>query len=128
MLKSSRVHGKRMPGLFGTDIRQERGGQVGRKTNKGRTNRLRFSESISRGLARSSSGSTSGIPNRLNSRSRARSSSTVSIGSIQNERIIETITRAFRQRIHKAWFLTLGSPGLVCQKEVWVIQDVHRLP
>ncbi|GKB17618.1 putative reverse transcriptase domain-containing protein [Tanacetum coccineum] len=30
-----------MPGLFGADIRQERGGQVGRKTNKGRTNRSR---------------------------------------------------------------------------------------
>ncbi|GKA08545.1 reverse transcriptase domain-containing protein [Tanacetum coccineum] len=71
MFKSSRVHGKRMTGLFGTDIRQERGGQVRRKTNKG--------------LARSSSGSTSGIPNRLNSRSRARSSSTISIGSIRNE-------------------------------------------
>ncbi|GKF20524.1 hypothetical protein Tco_0069162, partial [Tanacetum coccineum] len=56
-----------MPGLFGADIRQERGGQVGRKVAQGR---------ISRGLARSSSGSTSGILNRLNSRSRARSSST----------------------------------------------------
>ncbi|GKA89435.1 hypothetical protein Tco_0811247 [Tanacetum coccineum] len=55
-----------------------------------------------RGLARSSSGSTSGILNRLNSRSRPRSSSTVSIGSIRNEGIIGTITRAFRQRIHKA--------------------------
>ncbi|GJS34344.1 putative reverse transcriptase domain-containing protein [Tanacetum coccineum] len=32
----SRVHGQRMPGLFGADIRQEGGGQVGRKTNKGR--------------------------------------------------------------------------------------------
>ncbi|GKC96482.1 putative reverse transcriptase domain-containing protein [Tanacetum coccineum] len=29
-------------GLFGTDIRQERGGQVGRKTNKGRSNRPFF--------------------------------------------------------------------------------------
>ncbi|GJY37386.1 putative reverse transcriptase domain-containing protein [Tanacetum coccineum] len=35
MFKSLRVHGKGMPGLFGADIRQERGGQVGRKTNKG---------------------------------------------------------------------------------------------
>ncbi|GJZ23223.1 putative reverse transcriptase domain-containing protein [Tanacetum coccineum] len=51
---------------------------------------------------KSSSGSTSGIPNRLDPRSRTRSSSTVLIGSIQNEGIIGTITRAFRQRIHKA--------------------------
>ncbi|GJW37736.1 putative reverse transcriptase domain-containing protein [Tanacetum coccineum] len=31
MFKSSRVHGQGMPGLFSTDIRQERGGQVERK-------------------------------------------------------------------------------------------------
>ncbi|GJR08626.1 hypothetical protein Tco_0791278 [Tanacetum coccineum] len=30
----SRVHGERMPSLFGVDIRQERGGQFGRKTNE----------------------------------------------------------------------------------------------
>ncbi|GJW33922.1 putative reverse transcriptase domain-containing protein [Tanacetum coccineum] len=36
MFKSPRVHGKRMPGLFGADIRQERGGQIGRKIDKGR--------------------------------------------------------------------------------------------
>nr|GEU47239.1 reverse transcriptase domain-containing protein [Tanacetum cinerariifolium] len=30
--------------------------------------------------------------------------------------------------LHKTWFLTLGSPGLVRQKERWVVQDVHRLP
>ncbi|GJY35158.1 putative reverse transcriptase domain-containing protein [Tanacetum coccineum] len=35
--------------------------------------------------------------------SRTRSSSTLSIGSIRNEGIIRTITRAFRQRIHKAY-------------------------
>ncbi|GKB05070.1 hypothetical protein Tco_0833265 [Tanacetum coccineum] len=38
-------------GLFSTDIRQEGGGQVGKETNRGRTNRPRFSRSISRGLA-----------------------------------------------------------------------------
>ncbi|GJR82746.1 hypothetical protein Tco_0153531 [Tanacetum coccineum] len=75
----------------------------------------------------SSSGSTSGIPDRLNSRSRARSSSTVSIGSVRNEEVVETTTRAFRQGLHKAKFIALRSPGLVCQKEGWVIQDVHRL-
>ncbi|GJS46865.1 putative reverse transcriptase domain-containing protein [Tanacetum coccineum] len=35
MFKSSRVHGKKMLDLLSTDIRQERGGQVGRTTNKG---------------------------------------------------------------------------------------------
>ncbi|GJR21043.1 putative reverse transcriptase domain-containing protein [Tanacetum coccineum] len=43
-----------------------------------------------------------GIPNRLNSRSRTRSSSNVSISPIRNEGIIRTITRAFRQMIHNA--------------------------
>ncbi|GJW77106.1 hypothetical protein Tco_0138788 [Tanacetum coccineum] len=45
-----------------------------------------------------------------------------------DEGIVGTTARAFRQRLHKTQFLTLGSPGLVCQKEGWVIQDVHRLP
>ncbi|GKF10700.1 putative reverse transcriptase domain-containing protein, partial [Tanacetum coccineum] len=40
---SKAVHGQRMPGLFSTDIRQERGGRVRKKTDKGRTNRPRFS-------------------------------------------------------------------------------------
>ncbi|GKG41078.1 hypothetical protein Tco_0470290, partial [Tanacetum coccineum] len=35
---------------------------------------------------------------------------------------------AFRQRFHKAKFLTLGSSGLVCQEEGWMISNVHRLP
>ncbi|GJZ87291.1 putative reverse transcriptase domain-containing protein [Tanacetum coccineum] len=61
--------------FFGTNTSKNRR-QVGRKTNKGRSNRPRFSKSISRGLARPSSSSTSGIPNRLDSRSRTRSSST----------------------------------------------------
>ncbi|GJQ95161.1 putative reverse transcriptase domain-containing protein [Tanacetum coccineum] len=72
----------------------ERGGQVRRKNKLGRTN-VRDFPSVSRGLPGSSSARTSGIPNRLNSRSRSRSSSTVSIGSIRNEGIIRTITRAF---------------------------------
>ncbi|GKD09616.1 hypothetical protein Tco_1189301 [Tanacetum coccineum] len=78
----------------------------------------------------SSPGLDRGIPNRLNSRSRTRSSSTVSIGSIR------TLKEHYREQLQglstkdpKAWFtLTLGSPGLIRQKEGWVIQDVHRLP
>ncbi|GJZ62923.1 putative reverse transcriptase domain-containing protein [Tanacetum coccineum] len=76
------------------------------------------------GLAMSSSDSTNGILDRSDSRSRSRSSSTISIGSVQNERIVRTTARAFRQRIHKTEFLTLGSTGLVRQKEGWVIDDV----
>ncbi|GJU16537.1 putative reverse transcriptase domain-containing protein [Tanacetum coccineum] len=45
--------------------------------------------------------STSGILDQLDSRSRARSSSTVSIGTVRNEGIVRTTTRAFRQRLHK---------------------------
>ncbi|GJS56084.1 putative reverse transcriptase domain-containing protein [Tanacetum coccineum] len=39
---SPRVHGQGMPGLFGTNIRKERGGQVGKETDKGRTNHPGF--------------------------------------------------------------------------------------
>ncbi|GJV65908.1 hypothetical protein Tco_1476736 [Tanacetum coccineum] len=53
MFKSSRVRGQGMPGLFSTDIHQERGEQVREETDRGRTNRPRFSRSVSRGLARS---------------------------------------------------------------------------
>ncbi|GJV89190.1 putative reverse transcriptase domain-containing protein [Tanacetum coccineum] len=35
---------------------------------------------------------------------------------------------AFRQRLHKAKFLTLGSFGLIFQEEGWIILNVHRLP
>ncbi|GJV23024.1 hypothetical protein Tco_1375719 [Tanacetum coccineum] len=48
MFKSSRVHGQRMTGLFSTDIHQERGGQVGKKTDRGRTNRPDYSLKYSR--------------------------------------------------------------------------------
>ncbi|GKF12139.1 putative reverse transcriptase domain-containing protein, partial [Tanacetum coccineum] len=54
-----------------------------------------FPRSVSQGFSRSSSNSTSGIPDRLNSRSCTHSSSTVSIGSVRNEGIIKTIARAF---------------------------------
>ncbi|GKB49466.1 putative reverse transcriptase domain-containing protein [Tanacetum coccineum] len=36
--------------------------------------------------------------------------------------------RTIRQRLYKAQFLTLGSSGLVCQEEGWIILNVHRLP
>ncbi|GJY07204.1 putative reverse transcriptase domain-containing protein [Tanacetum coccineum] len=61
--------------------------------------------------------SISGIPNRLNSRNRTRSSSTELIGSIRNEGIIGTTTRAFRQRIHKACSSPWGAPVLFVKKK-----------
>ncbi|GKC90374.1 putative reverse transcriptase domain-containing protein [Tanacetum coccineum] len=51
--------------------------------------------------------------------SRSCSSSTVLIGTVRNEGIVGITARAFRQRLHKTKFLTLGSPDLVCQKEGW---------
>ncbi|GKB88405.1 putative reverse transcriptase domain-containing protein [Tanacetum coccineum] len=36
--------------------------------------------------------------------------------------------RTIRQRLYMAQFLTLGSSGLVCQEEGWIILNVHRLP
>nr|GEU66480.1 hypothetical protein [Tanacetum cinerariifolium] len=38
------------------------------------------------------------------------SSSTVTIGSVRDEGIVGTTARAFRQRLHKTYFVTLGSP------------------
>ncbi|GKD21953.1 putative reverse transcriptase domain-containing protein, partial [Tanacetum coccineum] len=40
---------------------------------------------------------------------------------------LSTTAGTFRQRLYKTQFLTLGSSGLVCQEEGWIIPDVHRL-
>ncbi|GJR83569.1 hypothetical protein Tco_0154354 [Tanacetum coccineum] len=53
---------------------------------------------------------------------------TLSIGPVRNERIVRPTKGAIRQRLYKAQFLTLGSSGLVCQEEGWIISNVHRLP
>ncbi|GJT37726.1 hypothetical protein Tco_0937591 [Tanacetum coccineum] len=42
-----------------------------------------------------------------------------------NERVVGTTARTIRQGLYKTQFLTLGSSGLVCQKEGWIIPDVH---
>ncbi|GJX42351.1 hypothetical protein Tco_0257341 [Tanacetum coccineum] len=39
----------------------------------------------------------------------------------------EATERTIRQGLYKTQFLTLGSSGLVCQKEGWIISNVHRL-
>nr|GEY69503.1 putative reverse transcriptase domain-containing protein [Tanacetum cinerariifolium] len=46
----------------------------------------------------------------------------------QVEFSIDLMPGAFRQRLHKAKFLTLGNSDLVCQGEGWIISNVHRLP
>nr|GEU65142.1 putative reverse transcriptase domain-containing protein [Tanacetum cinerariifolium] len=43
-------------------------------------------------------------------------------------RIIGSTPGAFRQRLHKAKFLTLGIFDLFCQEEGWIILNVNRLP
>nr|GEX28453.1 ribonuclease H-like domain-containing protein [Tanacetum cinerariifolium] len=51
---------------------------------------------------------------------------TLSIGLVQNERIVRPTERAIRQRLYKAQFLTLGSSGVVCQEEGWIILNIKR--
>ncbi|GJW33259.1 putative reverse transcriptase domain-containing protein [Tanacetum coccineum] len=53
---------------------------------------------------------------------------TLSIGPVRNERIVGPTEGAIQKRLYKAQFLTLGSSGLVCQEEGWIILNVHRLP
>ncbi|GKG36765.1 hypothetical protein Tco_0446938, partial [Tanacetum coccineum] len=38
------------------------------------------------------------------------------------------IVRDFREGLPEALFLTLGSSGLVCQEELWIVSNVYRLP
>ncbi|GJT38820.1 putative reverse transcriptase domain-containing protein [Tanacetum coccineum] len=45
----------------------------------------------------------------------------------ENERVVEATERTIRQGLYKTQFLTLGSSGLVCQKEGWIVLNVHRL-
>nr|GEX62430.1 reverse transcriptase domain-containing protein [Tanacetum cinerariifolium] len=53
--------------------------------------------------------------------------STLSIGSFLNERVVIATARAIRQGLYKTQFLTLESFGLVCKKEGWIILSVHRI-
>ncbi|GJZ02670.1 putative reverse transcriptase domain-containing protein [Tanacetum coccineum] len=51
---------------------------------------------------------------------------TLSIGPVRNERIVGPTKGAIRQRLYKAQFLTLGSSGLVCQEEGWIMCIDYR--
>nr|GEW85564.1 putative reverse transcriptase domain-containing protein [Tanacetum cinerariifolium] len=55
------------------------------------------------------------------------STGTLSIGPVQNERIVRPTEGAIQKRLYKTQFLTLGSSSLVCQEEGWIILNVHRL-
>nr|GEZ69222.1 reverse transcriptase domain-containing protein [Tanacetum cinerariifolium] len=52
---------------------------------------------------------------------------TLSIGFVRDERVVEPIEGAIQKRLYKTQFLTLGSSGLVCQEEGWIILNVNRL-
>ncbi|GJR83565.1 putative reverse transcriptase domain-containing protein [Tanacetum coccineum] len=54
------------------------------------------------------------------------STGTLSIGPVRNERIVGPTKGAIRQRLYKAQFLTLGSSGLVCQEEGWIMCIDYR--
>ncbi|GKC10530.1 putative reverse transcriptase domain-containing protein [Tanacetum coccineum] len=79
-------------------------------------------------LAESPFDSTSEIPNRFDTWCCTYSTGTLSISPVRNERIIGPTKGTIRQRLHKTQFLTLGSSGLVCQEEGWIVLNVHRLP
>nr|GEU96081.1 putative reverse transcriptase domain, ribonuclease H-like domain, aspartic peptidase domain protein [Tanacetum cinerariifolium] len=73
--------------------------------------------------------SDQGNETRLNiiSCTKTQNTSTLSIGPVQNKRVVRPTEGAIRQRLYKAYFLTLGSSGLVCQEKGWIILNVHRL-
>ncbi|GKD00219.1 hypothetical protein Tco_1170493 [Tanacetum coccineum] len=52
---------------------------------------------------------------------------TLSIGAFRKERVVRETERTIQQGLYKTQFLTLGSSGLVCQVEGWIISDVHQL-
>nr|GEY13077.1 putative reverse transcriptase domain-containing protein [Tanacetum cinerariifolium] len=52
---------------------------------------------------------------------------TLSTSPVRDERVVGPTEGAIRKRIYKTQFLTLGSTGLVCPEEGWIILNVHRL-
>ncbi|GJR87031.1 hypothetical protein Tco_0211042, partial [Tanacetum coccineum] len=79
------------------------------------------------GLAGSSSDSASGILDQSGTWCCICSTGTLPISAVQNEKVVGATTGTIRQRLYKTRFLTLGSSGLVCQVEGWIISNVHRL-
>nr|GEW63030.1 putative reverse transcriptase domain-containing protein [Tanacetum cinerariifolium] len=69
------------------------------------------------GLVGSPTNSTSGILKRFDTWCCTCSTSTLSIGLVQNERVVGPTEGAIRQRLYKAQFLTLGRSGLFVKKK-----------
>nr|GEX39202.1 copia protein [Tanacetum cinerariifolium] len=67
---------------------------------------------------------TNGIQDRLDSKSCPRSSSTISIGSIRNEGIIRSITRAFRKRLD-VWVLVPVPENITPLTLKWLFKNKH---
>ncbi|GJY07186.1 hypothetical protein Tco_0374240 [Tanacetum coccineum] len=82
---------------------------------------------ISRGLAGSSSDSTSGILDQSGTWCCICSTGALSISAVRNEKVVGATAGTIRQRLYKTQFLNLGSSSLVCQEEGWIISNVHRL-
>ncbi|GJW49805.1 putative reverse transcriptase domain-containing protein [Tanacetum coccineum] len=85
VVTGSRVHGERMLDLFSTDIRQEGGGQSQGKQLTDSYQSIKIFRSVSR-ECRVFPARTSGIPDRLDSRSRTVRSCTVSTSTSENGR------------------------------------------
>ncbi|GJV37489.1 hypothetical protein Tco_1409966 [Tanacetum coccineum] len=49
------------------------------------------------------------------------------LAPFEMKELLDQLQELIRQRLYKAQFLTLGSSGLVCQEEGWIVLNVHRL-
>nr|GEW92928.1 reverse transcriptase [Tanacetum cinerariifolium] len=73
---------------------------------------------------KSPSDSTSGILNRFDTWCCTCSTGTFSIGPVRDERVVGPTEGAIRKRLYKTQFRTLGSTGLFCPEEGWIILNV----
>nr|GEV98391.1 putative reverse transcriptase domain-containing protein [Tanacetum cinerariifolium] len=71
-------------------------------------------------------GSEWGNKTRLNiiSCAKTQNTGTLSISPVRDEKIVRPTEGAIQKRLYKTQFLTLGSTGLVCQEEGWIILNV----
>ncbi|GJS83333.1 putative reverse transcriptase domain-containing protein [Tanacetum coccineum] len=51
----------------------------------------------------------------------------LSISAVGNEKVVGATAGTTRKRLYKTQFLTLGSSSIVCQEEVWIISNVHKI-
>nr|GEU63201.1 reverse transcriptase domain-containing protein [Tanacetum cinerariifolium] len=88
---------------------------------------VELADGISQGLAGYPTNLPSGISNQFGTWCCTCSKSALSISSVRDERTVGSTKRTYRQGLYKTQFLTLGSSGLVCQEEGWIIPDVHMI-